>query len=237
MKWMTWVEQLSIGMNNSASGHGVDVGRWRQLQLRAPSLTPDERWRAFAAALDRLASLQWRGRVWLNPGENGLVAIKRGIASRLGTPRRVRGVRSDTGSEDDGRAHQWPALGWHLPEAVWRKIGSQIENCLSVKQGASAERALPFMVAVHDRGALAEIEKLPLRARPLAVTLGPVCSTQTHPGAAVLGPRTFARWVRESPVPVYALGGLSPAVVEVWQRLGAQGVAGIRAFWSESSGR
>lgn len=63
------------------------------------------------------------------------------------------------------------------------------------------------------------------------VVLGPVLPTRTHPGAATLGFDTFARLVRDVPLPVFALGGM-----EAWHRLEAQqrraqGIAAIRGLW------
>lgn len=61
--------------------------------------------------------------------------------------------------------------------------------------------------------------------------LSPVHTTPSHPGREPLGWRTFAAWVRDVPIPVYALGGVGPADMERAWRARAQGVAGIRGFW------
>lgn len=66
------------------------------------------------------------------------------------------------------------------------------------------------------------------------VTLGPVKPTATHPGAPALGLAEFSDLVASSPVPVFGLGGLEPADLDVMQQAGAQGVAGIRYWWPES---
>lgn len=60
--------------------------------------------------------------------------------------------------------------------------------------------------------------------------LSPVRPTRTHPGAAHLGWEHFAALVRQTPLPVYAMGGMTPADVQRARQAGAQGVAGIRAF-------
>lgn len=66
------------------------------------------------------------------------------------------------------------------------------------------------------------------------VTLGPVQPTDSHPGAPTLGWPAFASLVSEARLPVYALGGLSPAdLLQVRQR-GGQGIAGIRFWWPQS---
>ncbi|MNU06460.1 hypothetical protein D3C72_2516650 [compost metagenome] len=59
-------------------------------------------------------------------------------------------------------------------------------------------------------------------------------TTQTHPDAEPLG------WERASELllgfnqPAYLLGGVGPADLERAWQIGAQGVAGIRAFWPEA---
>jgi thiamine-phosphate pyrophosphorylase len=60
-----------------------------------------------------------------------------------------------------------------------------------------------------------------------AVLLSPVFATASHPDARTLGPLRFARWARESPVPVYALGGIDAARARRLRGSGAVGFAGI----------
>ena len=62
--------------------------------------------------------------------------------------------------------------------------------------------------------------------------LSPVLPTLTHPGAATLGWASFSGWAAGSPIPVYALGGLSASDVELAQGHGAHGVALLRAAWA-----
>lgn len=61
--------------------------------------------------------------------------------------------------------------------------------------------------------------------------LSPVLPTLTHPGAATLGWETFAAWAGASAIPVYGLGGLTAADVDLATRHGAHGVALLRAAW------
>lgn len=61
--------------------------------------------------------------------------------------------------------------------------------------------------------------------------LSPVLPTLTHPGAPTLGWETFAAWAGASPIPVYGLGGLTAADVDLATRHGAHGVALLRAAW------
>ena len=59
------------------------------------------------------------------------------------------------------------------------------------------------------------------------VTLSPVRQTGSHPQAQPLGWETFAQWVRDAKVPVYALGGMTGEDIDVAVKAGAQGIAGI----------
>lgn len=62
------------------------------------------------------------------------------------------------------------------------------------------------------------------------VTLSPVLATRSHPEAQALDWAQFQRLCEVSPLPVYALGGLSPALLEQVRDHGGFGVAGIRGF-------
>jgi 8-oxo-dGTP diphosphatase len=62
-------------------------------------------------------------------------------------------------------------------------------------------------------------------------TLSPVAPTASHPDAPVLGWSLFQTLAEAAALPVYALGGLSPAQLLQAGEHGAQGVAGIRGFW------
>jgi len=65
--------------------------------------------------------------------------------------------------------------------------------------------------------------------------LGPVQRTASHANAVPLGWERFAALCREAPFPVYALGGLSASDFTVARAAGAQGLAGISAFWPPGS--
>ena len=61
--------------------------------------------------------------------------------------------------------------------------------------------------------------------------LSPVLRTPTHPEAKGMGWDEFARLIRESPLPVFALGGMRPEMLEVSLERGAHGIAMLRG-WS-----
>jgi len=61
--------------------------------------------------------------------------------------------------------------------------------------------------------------------------LGPVHATASHPGAGTLGFAQFARWIRDVPIPVYALGGMTLSDLEAARNARAQGIAGISGLF------
>lgn len=61
--------------------------------------------------------------------------------------------------------------------------------------------------------------------------LSPVLPTASHPAATPLGWDVFSSFVELANVPVYALGGVGREHISIAQSYGAQGVAGIRAWW------
>lgn len=84
-----------------------------------------------------------------------------------------------------------------------------------------------FGASVHDAAHLA-------RARELGAdyaVLGPVLPTPSHPGAPTLGWEGFAKLAAGAGLPVYAIGGLGPEQLPQAWDAGAQGVAGISAYW------
>ena len=61
--------------------------------------------------------------------------------------------------------------------------------------------------------------------------LGPVQATLTHPNQRPLGWTGFAALSKQTRIPLYALGGLSPLELPVAQKYGAQGIAMMRYGW------
>ena len=100
----------------------------------------------------------------------------------------------------------------------------------SAQLDALAERPLPWSQLIgasgHNAGQLTKAARLADFA-----TLSPVAPTASHPRAAALGWPHFRALAESAALPVYALGGMTPAQVDVARSHGAQGVAGIGAFW------
>lgn len=64
------------------------------------------------------------------------------------------------------------------------------------------------------------------------VTLSPVNPTLSHPEAQTLGWQQFAEWIKDYPIPVYALGGMRPEDLPEARAHGAHGIALQRAIWN-----
>lgn len=79
----------------------------------------------------------------------------------------------------------------------------------------------------HTRDELAKAAQLELDF----VAVGTVQPTLSHPGRPALGWDGFAELIRDFPLPVFALGGLSPRDMESARRNGAHGVAAIRSIF------
>lgn len=112
----------------------------------------------------------------------------------------------------------FPAAGWHLTAQQLRKY---------VAHGRPFPGQRWLAASCHNA------EELALAARMGVdfVTLSPVQATQSHPEAAPLGWQAAADLLRQCNIPAYLLGGIGPQDRDRAWQVGAQGVAGIRAFW------
>jgi 8-oxo-dGTP diphosphatase len=81
----------------------------------------------------------------------------------------------------------------------------------------------------HNADELAQAKALGLDF----VVLGPVAPTPSHPGAPTLGWERFSALVRDTAMPVYALGGMQEVDREQARRSGAHGLAMMRAVWPD----
>ncbi len=118
---------------------------------------------------------------------------------------------------DPKRAAELPGTGLHLTEARLSALS------------ARPEIGKPLIGAsCHSARALAKAAALELDY----ALLSPVRHTRSHADAVPLGWSRFAELVEDACLPVYALGGLDEADLDTAIRHGAQGIAGIRGFWS-----
>ncbi|SDI43757.1 Nudix family hydrolase [Pseudomonas panipatensis] len=117
----------------------------------------------------------------------------------------------------------FPSAGWHLTAAQLRKYAANgrpfpSERLLAASCHSAEELALASAMGVDF------------------VTLSPVLPTESHPGEAALGWAAAEQMIAAFNQPVFLLGGLGPQDVERAWQIGAQGVAGIRAFWPALEG-
>ena len=63
------------------------------------------------------------------------------------------------------------------------------------------------------------------------VVLSPVQKTASHPDMPAMGWQQFSDLIKNSSIPVYALGGVSENDLEAAWQHGAQGIAAISALW------
>ncbi len=80
-----------------------------------------------------------------------------------------------------------------------------------------------------------ELERAATLGADFAV-LSPVLPTPTHPEAEGLGWARFAELVHDCPIPVYALGGMRPELLETAMRHGAHGIALLSGAWPAPRG-
>ena len=114
----------------------------------------------------------------------------------------------------------FPAAGWHLTAAQLRKYAAK---------GRPFPKERWLAASCHNAEELALAEQMGVDF----VTLSPVQATQTHPDGVPLGWDQAARLIEEFRHPVFLLGGVGPDDRDRAWQAGAQGVAGIRAFWPE----
>jgi 8-oxo-dGTP diphosphatase len=115
----------------------------------------------------------------------------------------------------------FPSAGWHLTSAQLRKYASK---------GRPFPQERWLAASCHNAEELALAQQMGVDF----VTLSPVQPTQTHPDAQPLGWDQARGLIEGFNQPVFLLGGLGPQdQAKAWE-IGAQGVAGIRAFWPSS---
>ena len=114
----------------------------------------------------------------------------------------------------------FPSAGWHLTAAQLRKYAAK---------GRPLSKDRWLAASCHNAEELALAEQMGVDF----VTLSPVRPTQTHPDAQPLGWEQVQQLIAGFSKPVFLLGGLGPDDRQQAWAIGAQGVAGIRAFWPQ----
>ncbi|MDH5631947.1 MAG: Nudix family hydrolase [Gammaproteobacteria bacterium] len=100
---------------------------------------------------------------------------------------------------------------------------------------AAMERPLPedyyVFASCHNAAELTKAAQLGVDA----ALLSPVLDTPSHPGAPTLGWDRFSELAKQSDIPVFALGGMTPDMLNTAIEHGACGIAMITAYWSQFS--
>jgi 8-oxo-dGTP diphosphatase len=114
-------------------------------------------------------------------------------------------------------------------ESLARELGVGLHMSGSRLMDAESRPDLEWVAAsCHDPVELARAAELELDF----VVLSPVLPTSSHPGAETLGWARFADWLKDFPLPVFALGGLSLNDLSAARILGAHGVALKSQAWT-----
>ena len=116
----------------------------------------------------------------------------------------------------------FPAAGWHL-------TAEQLRNYAPAGRPFPRERWLA--ASCHGAEELQLAEQMGVDF----VTLSPLQATRTHPDAVALGWDKATELLGSFNRPAYLLGGVGPDALQPAWQAGAQGVAGIRAFWPGAS--
>ena len=144
------------------------------------------------------------------------------VDDREGLARKISGLCRRKGialllSGDPAMALRVRAGGIHFPQRLlvpgMARAGA---ICFTQKNWliSAAAHSFPALVSAHKIGV------------DLAL-LSPVFATRSHPGGKAIGPTPFAAMVRNSPVPVYALGGINQ---RNFPRIAQSGISGIAAL-------
>lgn len=194
----------------------VDGARPILAALALPSrylITPPEPGADFAARLNACLAAGIRLVQLRAPGASvDELARLTGIARELAAPTGARVFVN--GAPDAARAAG--ADGAHLPARELKRLAAR-----------PPWPDFGLAASCHDADELA-------RAGELGVdfaVLSPIRPTPGHPDARPIGWDGFARLVESVDFPVYALGGVGSDDRDDARAAGAQGVAGIRAFW------
>jgi thiamine monophosphate synthase len=107
--------------------------------------------------------------------------------------------------------------GFHMPE---KQAPSLLRHLSRLPVNAFVT------LSVHNMRGLISAQHLPVDA----VLISPVFTTNSHSDAATLGPVRFASLAKNSPCPVYALGGMSEAQLKRVNSIHTSNLVGYAAI-------
>ena len=139
----------------------------------------------------------------------------RETAAALGRLARARGLTLLIGADAE-LAAAVGAAGVHLPE----RLLAQVARVRSQRPGWL------LTGAAHSRAALARAGRLELDA----ALVSPVFPSRSPSALSLLGTARLAAWVRESTLPVIALGGVDARTAPRLLGTGVAGLAAVEAF-------
>lgn len=120
-----------------------------------------------------------------------------------------------------------------INQSIWFLCSKDIQHLfktLHLKQSQLQDYSVQkidgvrYIVACHDQCSLQSA----IEWGADAVFCSPIFATETHPQQQGIGWILFQQWVKNYPLPVFALGGLKHEDLSTAQQYGAYGVAGIR---------
>jgi 8-oxo-dGTP diphosphatase len=115
---------------------------------------------------------------------------------------------------DEVLARRCGADGVHLPS----------EQLMRLKRRPATRI---WAASCHDAAELVQAARLSADF----VVLSPVLPTPTHPEATGMGWEKFAALVKNYPLPVYALGGMQPELLDTAMQHGAHGISLLSGIW------
>ncbi|TXD98231.1 NUDIX domain-containing protein [Psychrobacter frigidicola] len=119
-------------------------------------------------------------------------------------------------------------MDWFTGATNGLECSQKNPECLSADQ--------PLLISCHDADSIHAANQLAAarlqQQQPpvIGIFLSPVLATQTHPNDVPLGWDKWSSLAQIADMPVIALGGLSPMMVQQATQYGATSIAGIRQF-------
>ncbi len=216
LKWVTPIEALALPDLLPATYPPL---RWLQLPdgYLISGVDSAKTWPSFLTRLEKalhggLRLMQWREPAWQASGDKqALQSAFESVLQRC----HANGAKLLVNS-----IH--PQDWWLMADGV--HLRTQDAHALGVRPETLKDKLLA--VSTHNA---AELELARTLQADFAV-LGPVLSTESHPGEPALGWAEFESLNQRAGLPVYALGGQTPTTLNIAQKHGAHGVAGIRGL-------